>query len=967
MFYDRLSKLYGTKISPQKSVAAQTDHSSHAFGQSKEHHSPEKKRLSQDDGVIKSSKRVKGSEQTRRERYLHEDYVSCLLMSKRVEAYDGPNGRATCHARCSFQCQHHFLSTANGAQFLREEMKKWWGLNVRNHERHTLLASDILTNCVKHEGKDTTARWFVGDKQVCRSFYLRARGMHHELLRKTEKKLLKEKQTIAGVVEDKFIKKEKEEAVSLGVRDWLSNYAKRFNEKSPTDGVSVLPFRNIKPVYEEYKRDFQTDLYLQAHRKTPLSRTQFGKWFNKLSNELNIRVTRDTGDFLSCTVCDAYDSRIRNARTEHQRNALMHFKRNHNAKQQKQRQKYYKHRRKASSDPQRFLSIIIDGMDQKKTNIPKMGRTVKDESPLTQRIVGVKVHGHGTFVYVCDDTVAKGGNLICDILRRTLNHLDSKGKLPHINPVLYLQIDNCGENKNKTLIAFLADLVRKKVFAKIKACFLMVGHTHDDIDQIFGTIATHIKQIHIFCPDRETLFSCIQDAFLKVQDKPTIFSVEATEVFDFTAFYKPFIDKKISYHQIPHQFRVKRFTTCSETSGEVVLVHYKNWAESAHWLPRVHTDPIPHDAGTGHSTKQSAKGQLTRGQRGEKIKSGNFNTTKQIGSMNDINENDEYHTDDERADLEQAAEHMNGSTFQLRGILWLQQETSFDRFPLVQFTPQQLAANYNSACKIYQDVCDKFASKYQEIFGPSVMQHWDMWLEAQKQCWDPTSKRFTYKNMAIPAPFSMRVVSVDDCDAIMVADSAPAEFADTVEYVSNDSGKFGCLTKQQQRQALAIRGLGNLDCESEENAVETILENMACIFTFKYPHLQSKTTVEQIGVGIITKVHGDPADKHCSVDIQFCPEKGAKCQTSKRPDTLYQNIQASMSFNTRYKIKKNKLRVPDISPNQPREVLLAWNLDLTAQGTFGLEPRVGDHGNNFTSLQFAQSVISEYYESKKKA
>ena len=67
--------------------------------------------------------------------------------------------------------------------------------------------------------------------------------------------------------------------------------------------------------------------------------------------------------------------------------------------------------------------------------------------------------------------------------------MDEKWKLPCVNPTLYLQIDNCGENKNKTLIAFLTDLVRKKVFHKIKACFLMVGHTHDDIDQVFATIS----------------------------------------------------------------------------------------------------------------------------------------------------------------------------------------------------------------------------------------------------------------------------------------------------------------------------------------------------------------------------------------------------------------------------------------------------------------------------------------------
>ena len=91
---------------------------------------------------------------------------------------------------------------------------------------------------------------------------------------------------------------------------------------------------------------------------------------------------------------------------------------------------------------------------------------MKDESPLTQRVMGVKVQGIGRLVYVYDETVKGGANLIIDILRRTLLYLEEKGKLPCINPTLYLQIDNCGENKNKTLIAFLTDLVRKKFFTK---------------------------------------------------------------------------------------------------------------------------------------------------------------------------------------------------------------------------------------------------------------------------------------------------------------------------------------------------------------------------------------------------------------------------------------------------------------------------------------------------------------------
>ena len=104
------------------------------------------------------------------------------------------------------------------------------------------------------------------------------------------------------------------------------------------------------------------------------------------------------------------------------------------------------------------------------------------------------------------------------------------------------------------------------------------------------------------------------------------------------------------------------------------------------------------------------------------------------------------------------------------------------------------------------------------------------------------------------------------------------------------------------------------------------------------------------------------------VDIRFCPAKGAKPQTAHRPDTLYQDISPTMCFNVKYtttrKVAGSKLKVPDIETNQPRSVLLAYNLDLTREGRFGQQPRVGSHGESFNSLQFAKSVIDQYYQQR---
>ena len=130
------------------------------------------------------------------------------------------------------------------------------------------------------------------------------------------------------------------------------------------------------------------------------------------------------------------------------------------------------------------MSIIIDGMDQSKTNIPLFSRRTSTRV-ISQRLIGVKVHGHGNWVYLVDENVKGGANLMVEVLRLTLLDLETLGKLPHVNPTLYLQLDNCSENKNKVLFGFISHLVSKGVFAEAYIGFLMVGHTHEDIVQFF--------------------------------------------------------------------------------------------------------------------------------------------------------------------------------------------------------------------------------------------------------------------------------------------------------------------------------------------------------------------------------------------------------------------------------------------------------------------------------------------------
>jgi hypothetical protein len=120
-------------------------------------------------------------------------------------------------------------------------------------------------------------------------------------------------------------------------------------------------------------------------------------------------------------------------------------------------------------------------------------------------------------------------------------------------PVLYLQLDNtCRENKNNLLMAYLHMLLKNRVFKKIKIGFLLVGHTHDQIDQMFSRFSKRLSRHKAFTFNE--LRSIICDSY-----KPEPVVVLLTETFDFRryAFEVPALIiesiRNITFH---HQYKI---------------------------------------------------------------------------------------------------------------------------------------------------------------------------------------------------------------------------------------------------------------------------------------------------------------------------------------------------------------------------------------------------------------------------
>ena len=140
-----------------------------------------------------------------------------------------------------------------------------------------------------------------------------------------------------------------------------------------------------------------------------------------------------------------------------------------------ERRVYYNHRYKARRFPEKYLTIIDDGMDQKTTNIPRVRRKTKATCNLTTvgtHLVGAIIHSGqspaGKEIYGSFDFYqwAHDPNLTLSVLLRMIAEWCNNYKLP---PVFYLQLDNCvKENKNQYMMWTLALLVELLVFDKVK-------------------------------------------------------------------------------------------------------------------------------------------------------------------------------------------------------------------------------------------------------------------------------------------------------------------------------------------------------------------------------------------------------------------------------------------------------------------------------------------------------------------
>jgi hypothetical protein len=262
--------------------------------------------------------------------------------------------------------------------------------------------------------------------------------------------------------------------------------------------------------------------------------------------------------------------------------------------QMMERRQYYENRMHAIRHPTEAVSMIIDGMAQHTTNLPVFpkGRPKSAAQLHTYDLhaMGVLIHGYSPVVYVHDSTVPTGPNMLCEVLWRAIQSLPVD-KLP---PLLYIQLDNTtSDNKNHWVLEFISMLVQQRIFkevffrgiyfpsylSQVKLGFMMVGHTHDDVDQMFSRFSVRLKNYYKTIVALTHFFSVLSAAYSPSPHCEFLFRCMD---------WKSWLDKFSSHeegaalhgHTRPHQYHF----VLAEDSTRVKML-WKRWARDTIWFP----------------------------------------------------------------------------------------------------------------------------------------------------------------------------------------------------------------------------------------------------------------------------------------------------------------------------------------------------------------------------------------------
>ncbi len=239
--------------------------------------------------------------------------------------------------------------------------------------------------------------------------------------------------------------------------------------------------------------------------------------------EFSFMHIRSAGVHSECSVCIRHRAMIRqlgaHAKARAEQLRLYH---NHLLAQYQDRCQYWHNRGLSRLPGSSTICLIQDGMDQNKFLLPRHEAfRGKDFTAFLRPKIHCQltlVHGHLLLFTLSNPDCPKDSNSSVEALARTFQLLHQQGRsLRQCH--IHIEADNTSrEIKNNHTCRFLSAQISSGNLRSSELDFLRSGHSHEDVDQIFGRLSRHLLKIK--CAQDPEDFRLAVESFCKTLKRP---------------------------------------------------------------------------------------------------------------------------------------------------------------------------------------------------------------------------------------------------------------------------------------------------------------------------------------------------------------------------------------------------------------------------------------------------------------
>ena len=133
------------------------------------------------------------------------------------------------------------------------------------------------------------------------------------------------------------------------------------------------------------------------------------------------------------------------------------------------------------------------------------------------------------------------------------------------------------------MFCYASLLVEGGFAQEINLSFLVVGHTHCNLDQNFSVLSKKIREA-AYIGSPVALHELYQNAHSELHQQPTL-NIQLRYIYDWKSHFKDIMSRDIKYFQVPHRFRVIMHPTYKRSICQYMLFSNEDLV-TEEWLPK---------------------------------------------------------------------------------------------------------------------------------------------------------------------------------------------------------------------------------------------------------------------------------------------------------------------------------------------------------------------------------------------